>query len=110
MRHEVGLSERRVGGLIGLRRLTYRYAPWAAGALELRTRLRALAERWVRYGYRRLYDRLRREGWRVNHKRVYRLYQLEGLGLRRKRPKRAAGLRVIPLVPPRRTSAGRWTS
>ena len=73
----------------------------------MQTRLRALAERWVRYGYRRLYDRLRREGWRVNHKRVYRLYQLEGLGLRRKRPKRAAGLRVIPLVPPRRANE-RW--
>src|SRR3989304_3917763 len=61
------------------------------GALELRPRLRALAERWGRYGYRRLYDRLRREGWRVNHKRVYRLYRLEGLGLRRKSRKRAAG-------------------
>lgn len=107
MRHEVGLSERRACGLIGLRRSTYRYAPRAAGALELRTRLRALAERWVRYGYRRLYDRLRREGWRVNHKRVYRLYQLEGLGLRRKRPKRAAGPRVIPLVSPRRANE-RW--
>jgi putative transposase len=66
--------------------------------------LRTLAERWVRYGYRRLYDRLRREGWRVNHKRVYRLYRLDGLGLRRKSRKRAAGLRVVPLVPPQRAN------
>ena len=60
--HEFGLSERRTCKLIELRRSTYRYAPRSAGAQELRTRLRALAERWVRYGYRRLYDRLRREG------------------------------------------------
>jgi len=107
VRHEVGLSERRACGLIGLRRSTYRYPPRAAGALELRTRLRALAERWVRYGYRRLYERLRREGWHVNHKRVYRLYRLEGLGLRRKSRKRAAGLRVAPRVSPRRANE-RW--
>jgi len=42
----------------------------------------------VSYGYRRVHVLLRREGWQVNHKRVYRLYREEGLGLRRKRPKR----------------------
>jgi putative transposase len=36
----------------------------------------------ARYGYRRLHTLLQREGWRVNHKRVYRLYRLEGLSLR----------------------------
>ena len=40
---------------------------------------------------------LRREGWKVNVKRVYRLYKLEGLGVsRKKRPKRASHLRVVP--------------
>jgi putative transposase len=38
----------------------------------------------VRYGYPRLYILLRREGWQVNLKRVYRLYKLEGLSLRLK--------------------------
>ena len=42
----------------------------------------------VRYGYLRIHTLLRREGWRVNHKRVYRLYKLEGLHLRSKRPRR----------------------
>ena len=42
----------------------------------------------MRYGYFRLYILLRREGWRVNHKRVYRLYREEGLSLRLRRPRR----------------------
>lgn len=61
-------------------------------------RLRELAAVRVRYGYRRLHVLLRREGWHVNHKRVYRLYRLESLALRRRwRRKRANGVRVIPL-------------
>jgi putative transposase len=40
------------------------------------------------YGYRRLHVLLRREGWPINHKRVYRLYLEEGLGLKRKKPRR----------------------
>lgn len=42
----------------------------------------------VRYGFWRIYVLLRREGWQVNHKRVYRLYRMAGLNLRRKRPRR----------------------
>jgi putative transposase len=42
----------------------------------------------VSYGYRRLHVLLRREGWPINHKRVYRLYRDEGLALKRKKPKR----------------------
>jgi putative transposase len=53
-------------------------------------RIRELAEARVRYGYYRICILLRREGWKVNYKRVYRLYQKEGLSLRRKRPRRHA--------------------
>ncbi len=42
----------------------------------------------MRYGYRRIHVLLRREGWRVNGKRVYRLYREMGLQLRNKTPKR----------------------
>lgn len=42
----------------------------------------------IRYGMRRIYVLLRREGWKVNHKRVHRLYTLSGLNLRSKRPRR----------------------
>jgi putative transposase len=48
-------------------------------------RLRELAEARRRFGYRRLQVLLQREGWQVNHKRIYRLYVEEKLALRRKR-------------------------
>ena len=51
-------------------------------------RLKDLAQERVSYGYRRLHILLQREGWAVNHKRVYRLYRPEGLMLRTKKPKR----------------------
>jgi putative transposase len=54
----------------------------------LKRRLRELAAVRTSYGYRRLHVLLRREGWPVNAKRVYRLYVEEGLGLRRKKSKR----------------------
>ncbi len=50
--------------------------------------MKELSEVRVSYGYRRLHVLLRREGWGVNHKRTYRLYREEGLGLKRRRPKR----------------------
>jgi transposase InsO family protein len=52
---------------------------------ELRVRLRDLAGTRIRYGYRRLTVMLRREGWRVNTKRVYRLYREEALQVRTKK-------------------------
>ena len=58
-------------------------------------RIRDLAAARVRYGYRRLHVLLQREGWSVNHKRVYRLYRQAGLSLRLKtRQKRIRALRV----------------
>lgn len=54
----------------------------------LRKRIKEIAETRVRYGCERIFTLLRREGWKDNHKRVYRLYKLEGLNLRSKRPKR----------------------
>jgi putative transposase len=65
----------------------------------LRVRLRDLAKSRVRYGYRRLHVLLRREGWAVNAKRVYRLYRLEMLGLRRRKEKRRVAARGRPERP-----------
>jgi len=64
------------------------YRPRRPRQEALRLRLRDLAGARVSYGYRRLHVLLRREGWSVNHKRVYWLYRDEGLALKRKKPKR----------------------
>jgi putative transposase len=64
------------------------YRSHKAAQAPLRQRLKELATTRVSYGYRRLHTLLRREGWGVNAKRVYRLYRLEELQLRRKRPRR----------------------
>jgi transposase InsO family protein len=55
---------------------------------ELIERIKEIAATRVRYGYRRIHVLLRRDGWRVNPKRVYRLYRELGLQLRTKTPKR----------------------
>ena len=72
----------------------------AADAPELRQRLRELAGERRRFGYRRLGVLLEREGMRLNHKKLYRLYREEGLAVRRRRGrKRATGAREPMPVP-----------
>lgn len=71
-------------------------------------RLRDLAQARPRFGYRRLHVLLRREGWRVNKKRVHRLYREEGLTVRTlRRRKRASHLRVI--APPPQGANEQWS-
>lgn len=110
MRVGFGVSERRACRVIGCHRRTYRYRSRAKDqtALRLRLRLRELASVRVRYGYRRLHVLLQREGWRVNHKRIYRLYRLEGLSVRAKvRRKRVSALR--PLLPAAQAPNEQWS-
>jgi putative transposase len=102
------VSERRACRVAGVPRSTCRYRSAARDQTALRVRLRDLAASRVRYGYRRLHVLLRREGWMVNHKRVYRLYREEGLGIRVKRRKKLASApRVLP--PPAKRPRERWS-
>jgi len=57
--------------------------------------MKEIAEARVRYGFNRIHVLLRREGWRDNHKRTYRIYKEEGLNLRSKRPRRNKTARRI---------------
>jgi putative transposase len=82
------VSERRACRAVGVERSMVRYRSRRPSQQPLRTRLRELAGVRLRAGYQQLHVLLRREGWRVNHKRVYRLYTEEGLALRRRRPRR----------------------
>jgi len=76
----------------------------------LRMRLRELAAARVRFGYRRLTVLLRRDGWRVNAKRIYRLYTEEGLRVRTKIRGRAARRHRVPQAVATAPNAGAWTS
>jgi putative transposase len=69
-------------------RSSHRYRAIRNEQAVLRGRIRELAAARVRYGYFRIYILLRREGWRINHKRVYRRYRQDGLSMRLKRPPR----------------------
>ena len=81
-------------------RMTMRYRSRRPDDTELRQRLRALAHERRRFGYRRLHVSLRREGFKVNHKRLFRLYREERLTVRRRGGrKRALGTRAPTLVP-----------
>ena len=87
------MSERRVCGATGFARSSHRSRSTADPQDELRLRLKELAAARVRYGYRRLHVLLRREGWPINAKRVYRLYNEEGLSIRPKTPRRRRSTR-----------------
>jgi putative transposase len=77
------MSERHACRLMDLARSTYRYRGRKAGRdQERRQRLKELAAKRMRFGYRRLTAMLVGEGVEVNHKHVYRLYREEGLAMR----------------------------
>lgn len=69
-------------------RSTFRYTAHKREDRPVRERIRSIAASKVRYGFWRIHVLLRREGWRDNHKRTYRIYREEGLNLRSKRPRR----------------------
>ncbi len=95
--------------MLELDRNTLRYRSRRQEDAALRTRIREIAETTRRYGGPRIYVRLRREGWRVNHKQVERLYYRdEGLSLWRHRRKKAAAVPRVAL--PKPTQPGRCSA
>lgn len=95
------VSQRHVCQLTTIARSTLRYKPKQSDKNELlKTRLRKLASQRKRFGSPRLYVMLRREGLKVNHKRVERIYQQEGLQIKkRKRRRQTAPLRIVTPTP-----------
>ncbi len=88
------VSIRRACAVLPASRSSYHYKSRRPSQATLRKRIREIAETRVRYGYRRIHVLLRREGWRVNAKRVYRIYKEEGLQLRNKTPKRKVSAKL----------------
>jgi putative transposase len=93
--NEYQMSERQACKLLDVDRTSFRYEPRSDRNALLRAELVTLARQKPRYGYRRLWALLTRQGWPVNLKRVYRLYREEGLAVRRLRRKRV--VRTAPL-------------
>jgi len=91
------LSTRAACGLIGLGRSSYYYKSKPKNDEALRLRIKEIAATRVRFGFQRIHVLLRREGWKVNRKKVYRIYKEEGLEVRTKRRKRIAGHARVPL-------------
>ena len=78
VRHRLSVSERRACRVLGQARSTHRHrAVVSDDEPRLVDRIIELATQYGRYGYRRITGLLRGEGWRVNHKRVERLWRRE---------------------------------
>jgi len=86
----VKVSQRRACKTLGQIRSTQRHEPLKRKADDAaRMRIIALAKEYGRYGYRMIWGFMQGEGWKVNHKFVYRVWREEGLKVLSKQPKRA---------------------
>jgi len=91
MQEQHGLSQRRACELAGCNRSTARHVSRRQDDPVLRERMKQLADENRAWGYRLLCGKLRLEGFRVNHKRVHRIYQEEQLALRPRTRQRIKG-------------------
>lgn len=99
----MGRSRRKACELVGLNRATFYYATRKKDDTVVREKIRTIAERYPRYGQPRIHWVLNnREGLKVNHKKVSRIYREEGLSLRLKKRKRRASAPRVPLAAPTR--------
>ena len=108
LRERFQMSERRACSVIAADRKTIRYRSRRPPETELRARLRNLANERRRFGYRRLFILLRRDGEPSGVNRIYRLYREEGLTVRKRRARRRAmGMRA-PILGEAKLNA-RWS-
>jgi putative transposase len=102
------ISERRACSIVMADRKMARYRSCRPPETALRERLRALATQRRRFGYRRLFVLLRREGEPSGRNRIYRLYREEGLTVRKRRSRRCAIGTRAPILVEARANA-RWS-
>ena len=104
--HEV--SQRRACAVLGVDRSSVRYRSVRPDDADLRTAMKVVAVERRRFGYRRVHVMLARQGWRMNQKKLRRLYREEKLQVRKRGGrKRALGTRRPMLVPKRPNE--RWS-
>ena len=95
------ISARKACWLTGIRRSSFYYEAEPRNDDPLRAAIQDLAKRRRRWGCPRIIDRLRREGWKDNHKRIERVYQEEKLQVRRRNRKRISHGDREPLMAPK---------
>ena len=104
---EFELSQRRASSLFDVDPKTIRRTR-TPDSQEIRAMMHEIAAKRRRFGYRRIGILLERDGYKMNHKKLFRLYQEEGLAVKRRRGrKRALGSRSempVPALPGQRWS------
>jgi putative transposase len=100
MRKEHGLSIRKACSALNLSRSVYAYQPKPRDDGPIIEALTSLADRYPRYGFAKMFQMIRRQGHGWNHKRVYRVYCVLKLNLRRKGKKRLPSRDPHPLIVP----------
>ena len=108
LKSQSDFSERRACRVVGADRKMIRYQSVRPPETELRQRLRDLANERRRFGYRRLFILLRREGETSGINRIYRLYREEGLMVRKRRARRKAIDTRAPILVEAKPNA-RWS-
>lgn len=100
LRKEHGLSTRRACGALSLSRSVYAYQPKPRDDGQIIEALTSLADKYPRYGFDKMFQMIRRQGYAWNHKRVYRVYCALKLNLRSKGKKRLPSRNPQPLAAP----------
>ncbi len=103
------LSERCGCQLTGSNRKSHRYKQRRKPQKKLSRRIRQLAMKHPRFGYRRIWALLRREGIKVNVKKVYRLWRLEKLALPKRRPHKKRAKPTFGIMPKAEKANQVWT-
>jgi putative transposase len=101
-------SERRACRLLRLHRGTKRYRRQKVDDPKLIDRLKELAARRRKFGYRRLHTLLKREGFKVNQKKIRRIYREQRLSIKLRKRTKIRSIVRVPIAPPRRANE-RWS-
>lgn len=103
------LSERRGCALTGLNRQSHRYRQRRKPPTELTEKIRQLAMKHPSFGYRRIWAMLRRDGIKINLKKVYRLWKQEKLALPKRKPRKPRAKSTVGILPKAEYANQVWT-